>query len=261
MSMPATQIEATEEALRVEGIKKSIGGLDILTDVSFSVAKGERRGIIGPNGAGKTTLFNIISGEIAPTGGAIYCFGDDVTKLTNDKRVAKGIAKTFQRNNLFGELTVLDNILLVLQKRERVENVWFKRRSRKNYAHMYEEAEHLIESFGISEQKNNIVNELSYGDQRQIEIILGVATNPRILMLDEPTAGMSNKETQQILKLLKTLPSDLTIVIIEHDMDVLFEITDRISVLNNGSIIVEGPPETIKTDQRVFEVYFGKGTF
>ncbi|MBU8908204.1 ABC transporter ATP-binding protein [Desertibacillus haloalkaliphilus] len=244
--------------LNIDKIGKSFGGLKILTDVSFSVSKGERIGIIGPNGAGKTTLFNMIAGEFPPTNGDIYYEGENITKLPNYKRVRKGMARTFQKNNLLNDLTVLDNLLLVLQKKVGLEKVWYKPRTNKRFPGIYDEADRLLETWQLQERRDTVINRLSYGEQRQIEILLGIATEPRVLLLDEPTAGMSNAETSYILNLLNDLPKDLTLLIIEHDMDVLFSLSDRIIVLHNGVVLAEGTPDQIKNDPRVTEVYFGK---
>lgn len=246
------------ESLRIEGLGKSFGGLRILKDLSFSVFKGERHAIIGPNGAGKTTLFNMIAGELAPSEGHIYSFDKNITKLPTHRRVREGMVRTFQKNTLLNELTVLDNLLNVLQVKFNVENVWFNARTTKSYPEIFQQAEELLETWGLLERKNMIIDNLSYGEQRQVEILLGIATEPKILLLDEPTAGMSNAETQTILDLLKKLPEDLTLLIIEHDMDVIFELADRVTVLHDGGILVQGDPDIIRSNERVYEVYFGK---
>jgi branched-chain amino acid transport system ATP-binding protein len=258
MINPALQNKTQIDALRVEGLSKSFGGLEILKDLSFTVSQGERHAFIGPNGAGKTTLFNMISGELKPSGGKILYFGQDVTRVPNFKRVDKGMARTFQKNNLLNELSVLDNLLLVLQRKVGLQNIWFRPRSHKNFPEIYNHANELLETWGLVDRRDAIVMNLSYGEQRQVEILLGIATEPRILLLDEPTAGMSNTETQQILKLLQKMPKDLTLLIIEHDMDVVFGLADQVTVLHNGGILVEGDPQTIQKDPRVYEIYFGK---
>lgn len=247
-----------EEVLRVQGLGKRFGGLEILNNLSFTVRQGERRAIIGPNGAGKTTLFNMIAGDLEPTSGEILYCGQNVTRLPNYQRVRKGLVRTFQKNNLLNHLSVLDNLLLVLQQKAGVENVWFRPRSKKNFAELYDRADELLETWGLADQRENMVNRLSYGEQRQVEILLGIAAEPRLLLLDEPTAGMSHSETHHILALLQNLPRDLTLLIIEHDMDVVFGLADRVTVLYNGGIFVEGDPGAIQSDPRVSEIYFGK---
>jgi len=246
------------EVLRVEGLGKKFGGLEILRDVSFTVTQGERRAFIGPNGAGKTTLFNMIAGDLAPTAGKIRFFGEDITHVPNYKRVRKGMVRTFQKNNLLNELTVLDNLLLALQKFAGVENVWYRLRSPKNFSHLYKKADELLDTWGLAHRRDTVVKHLSYGEQRQVEILLGITTEPKVLLLDEPTAGMSASETQHILQLLQNMPRDLTLLIIEHDMDVVFGLADRVTLLHNGGIFLEGDPQTIQSDSRVYEIYFGK---
>lgn len=245
-------------ALRVEGLGKRFGGLEILKDISFTVCQGERRAFIGPNGAGKSTLFNMIAGDLPATSGEIYYFSDNISRVPNHQRVRKGMVRTFQKNNLLQELSVLDNLLLVLQVKLGIENVWSRRRTARNFPEIYNRADQLLETWGLADRRNTIVKKLSYGEQRQVEILLGIATEPKVLLLDEPTAGMSNTETQHILKLLQNMPRDLTLLIIEHDMEVVFGLADKVSVLHNGGILLEGDPRTIQSDPRVYEIYFGK---
>ncbi len=244
--------------MRVEGLGKRFGGLEILKDVTFSVKKGERRAFIGPNGAGKSTLFNMIAGDLPPSGGRIHYFQENITQVPNYKRVRKGMVRTFQKNNLLNELTVLDHLLLVLQKFAGVENIWYRLRSPKKFSGLYQKADELLETWGLAHRRDTVVKHLSYGEQRQVEILLGIATDPEVLLLDEPTAGMSNSETQHILKLLQNMPKDLTLLIIEHDMEVVFGLADTVTVLHNGGVLLEGDPQTIQTDPRVYEIYFGE---
>jgi branched-chain amino acid transport system ATP-binding protein len=247
-----------ESVLTVEKIGKSFGGLEILKDISFHVKKGERIGIIGGNGAGKTTLFNIIAGDLEASKGDIFYQGKNVTNVPNYKRVCSGMVRTFQKNNLLNELSVLDNLLLVLQRKAGVENTWFKPLSKPHFPEIYESAFSLLELWNLTDRQDILVKNLSYGEQRQIEILLGVALEPNVLLLDEPTAGMSNAETKYILDLLNRLPEDLTILIIEHDLEVIFSVSDKVIVLNNGEVLVQGEPSLIKTDPRVTEMYIGK---
>lgn len=247
-----------DHALRVQGIGKRFGGLEILKDITFSVNPGERRAFIGPNGAGKSTLFNMIAGDLAASSGDIYYFNENISRVPNHQRVRKGMVRTFQKSNLLQELSVLDNLLLVLQVKFGLHHVWLRRRTTKQFPNLYNRAEQLLDTWGLADRKDTMVKKLSYGEQRQVEIMLGIATEPKVLLLDEPTAGMSNTETQHILKLLQNMPRDLTLLIIEHDMEVVFGLADRISVLYNGNIFLEGDPQMIKTDPRVYEIYFGK---
>lgn len=247
------------DVLKVVGLAKQFGGLEILKGLSFSVKEGERRAFIGPNGAGKTTLFNIIAGDLPASSGEVYYYNENFSRKANHQRVRSGMVRTFQKNNLLQNMSVLEHLLLVLQMKAGVENVWY--RNRTAFSELYERAEYMMETWGLADRKNTIVKNLSYGEQRQVEIVLGIATEPRVLLLDEPTAGMSNAETQHILQLLKSMPRDLTLLIIEHDMDVVFGLADRITVLYNGDILVEGSTSTIQSDPRVHEIYFGKEDF
>lgn len=247
-----------ETILKVTEIAKSFGGLEVLRNISFEVKKGERIGIIGPNGAGKTTFYNLLAGDLNPTKGSIYYFNEDITKLPNFKRTNQGIVRTFQKNNLLTELTVLDNLMLVLQRVEGLGKIWFKPRNEKEYPKLYDQARELLKTWDLEKQMNQIVKNLSYGEQRQIEILLGIATEPKILLLDEPTAGMSQSETNYIVDLLSKLPKDLTLMIIEHDLDVVFGISDRMLVLYNGEILIEGEPEEVRKNKKVNEIYIGQ---
>ncbi|MDA3130443.1 ABC transporter ATP-binding protein [Aliibacillus thermotolerans] len=249
---------STRSILEVNHINKRFGGLEILKDISFQVQPGERIGIIGPNGAGKTTFFNLLTGDLTPSQGTITYQGKDVTDEPNYQRTRRGIVRTFQKNNLLDNLTVLDNLLLVLQRKHGLKNTWFRVRNEKNYEALYEEAEELLETWGLYPVSNKIVKNLSYGEQRQIEIMLGIATDPEILLLDEPTAGMSQTETDEIVRLLDDLPKDLTIMIVEHDLDVIFGLAERILVLHEGYIMNDDTPETIRHDARVNDIYMGK---
>jgi len=243
--------------LSVDSVGKSFGGLHILKDINFQVDKGERIGVIGPNGAGKSTFFNLLTGDLAPSHGQIFYNGENITKKPNYLRARDGIVRTFQKNNLLTELTVMDNMLLVLQRKHGVGKIWHKFRGRKQYPGLFEEAEQFLDTWKLSEQQDKVVKNLSYGEQRQIEILLGVVTEPEVLLLDEPTAGMSQSETDYIVDLLKELPRDLTLMIVEHDLEVVFGLSDQMMVLFDGEILVEGTPDVIKNDERVKEIYIG----
>jgi branched-chain amino acid transport system ATP-binding protein len=248
-----------ETILTISGVGKSFGGLQILRDISLEIKTGERIGVIGPNGAGKTTFFNLLTGDLEPTKGEIFHYDNNITKLPNYKRVRNGMVRTFQKNNLLNELSVLDNLLLVLQRKEGLGRVWFKFRGTKQYPELYQKANELLETWGLAHQRDAIIKNLSYGEQRQIEILLGVATEPSILLLDEPTAGMSQSETDYIVDLLYKLPKDLTLMIIEHDLDIVFGLADRMVVLFDGGVLVEGEPEKVRKDERVNKIYIGSG--
>lgn len=243
--------------LAVENVFRNFGGLMAVNGVSLSVASKERRAIIGPNGAGKTTLFNLISGWLPPSQGRIFLEGEDVTGLAPFRLARKGVARTFQRNNLFLGLTVFENVWLAIQHR-----MGISRRPLtpvRAFREVNGETETLLQRFGLADRAAHLVRNLSYGEQRQLEVAIAVATQPRILLLDEPTAGMSPAETMQMVALIAQMPRDLTLLIIEHDMDVVFSLADRITVLHYGEVIAEGTPEEIKADARVQEVYLGGG--
>jgi branched-chain amino acid transport system ATP-binding protein len=246
---------AVQPALRVEGLKRQFGGLMAVNGVSLSVAPGERRAIIGPNGAGKTTLFNLISGELHPTAGRVYLYGQDITALTNFERARLGLARTFQRNNLFLGLSVRENVRLAVQARCKVAHrLWTRVDS---MADVLAEADAVLEELGLADQAHALARNLSYGEQRQVEIAIALATRPRVLLLDEPTAGMSPAETAAMTRLIAALPREMTLLIIEHDMDVVFALADRITVLHYGEVLAEGAPQEVSGDPRVAEVYMG----
>jgi len=228
------------KALAVKGLTKSFGGLKVLQNVAFSLESGERRAIIGPNGAGKTTLFNIISGTIQPDAGEVLLFGKNITRISTHRRSRLGLARTFQKNNLFFNLSLLDNINLALLINK-----------------IPSSPQSFIKKWDLWDKRDTRVGELSYGEQRQVELLLALAQLPRILLLDEPTAGISPVETEVIAAMINALPRDITILIIEHDMDVVFNLADRITVLHLGRVFYEGDLESVKSDQRVKEVYLG----
>ena len=241
--------------LVLEGLTKNFGGLMAVDNVSTEVEAGERRGIIGPNGAGKTTLFNLICGEWPPSAGKIVHFGRDVTRIPAHKRIALGIARTFQITNLFPNLTVLQNLLLAAQGLERTKYVMYLPIS--SYKHLYEKSRGFLEEVELWEKRNVLVKNLSHGEQRQIEVCLALIGQPRLLLLDEPTAGLSPAETLSFTTMLKKLDRDMTILLIEHDMDVAFEVAENITVLHQGSLIASGKKEDIKANTTVQEIYLG----
>ena len=230
------------KVLEVQNISKNFGGIRVLQSVSFSVETGERRAIIGSNGAGKTTLFNIISGTKKPSFGKILYFGQNVTRLSAFRRSRLGIGRTFQINNLFFNLSLKSNISLALQVTKSSLDI-----------------EGFLERWGFSEKADVKVGALSYGEQRQVEVLLALAQSPKLILLDEPTAGMSPVETKIITEMIAGLPKDISILIIEHDMEVVFSLADRITVLHLGQILCEGNKEKVKADPRVREIYLGTG--
>ncbi len=244
-------------ALGLAGVTKAFGGLEAVGGVDLSVRPGERRAIIGPNGAGKTTLFNLISGDLAATSGRITLFGQDVTRLPSHRRAALGLARTFQITTLFPSLSVLENMLLAAQALEATKLVFH--RPLGAFPHLHARARAVLESVGLAGREGETVRQLSHGEQRQLEVALALAGRPRLLLLDEPTAGLSPAESQMMAALLGRLDPAITILIIEHDMDVAFGLADRVMVLHNGRVVADGSREAVKADPLVAEIYLGTG--
>jgi branched-chain amino acid transport system ATP-binding protein len=224
-------------------------------DLSLEIQPGERRAIIGPNGAGKTTLFNLIGGQLSPSSGQIFLFGREVTKLPPFRRAALGLARTFQITTLFPNLTVLENMLLAVQALDSVKFVLYRRLT--SYQHLLSTAQSLLEQWNLWEKRHALVRQLSYGEQRQLEILLAVAHLPRVLLLDEPTAGLSAAETRQVVAMIQQLDPSITVLLIEHDMDVAFQVARHITVLHQGRLLADGAPEAIRRDPTVAEIYLG----
>jgi branched-chain amino acid transport system ATP-binding protein len=241
--------------LVTEDLSKSFGGLNAIGGVSLQIEEGERRAIIGPNGAGKTTLFHLITGFLVPSSGRIRLFDRDVTGLKTHQRSALGISRTFQVTNLFPKLTVSENILLGVQAISPARFCFY--RPRRAFRGILAEAERLLKQWNLWEKRDVPTKNLSYGEQRQVEVILALSTKPRLLLLDEPTAGLSAAETTHMVSIIKSLPRDITIILIEHDMDVAFEIAEKIAVLYFGTILADGTLDEVKGNPKVTEVYLG----
>jgi branched-chain amino acid transport system ATP-binding protein len=242
-------------ALELKALCKSFGGLQATRQVTLRIMPGDRKAIIGPNGAGKTTLFNLITGIYPATSGQVLLFGKDVTTWPSHRRTALGMARTFQVTSLFPGLTVLDNVLLAIKGLRPTKFVMWRFLS--SYKEVYDKAYHLLEQANFLNRKDTQVRNLSHGEQRQLEIILGLASDPKILLLDEPAAGLSSGESTEMVEFLMKLDSKLAILLIEHDMDVVFDVADEISVLHFGEILESGSPEKIKNSSRVQEIYLG----
>ncbi len=242
-------------ALSVRDVSRNFGGVQALSNVSFEVAPGERRLIIGPNGAGKTTLFNLLSGALAVSDGRVMLFGRDITDLPQYARARMGLARTFQITNLFPRLTVLENVLLALQAADKSAFSMLAR-MRANRP-LFQNAESLLQEWGLTAIAGRTAREISYGEQRQIDLILAMAVRPKVLLLDEPTAGLSAAEVVRVVGMVRSLPKDMTILMIEHDMDVAFALADRITVLHQGRLIAEGGVAAIRNDPHVSAIYLG----
>jgi len=242
-------------ALSLSNVSKAFGGLRAVDGVSLSVQAGERRAIIGPNGAGKTTLFSLISGEQPVTDGTILLFGRNVTRLPPHRRAALGLARTYQITNLFPRLTVLENCLLAAQGLKPVK--FHLHRDLRRYPALFARAQAVLEAVGLVTKAGEVVRNLSHGEQRQLEIALALAGEPKLILLDEPTAGLSPAESQMMTALLKKLDPAITLLVIEHDMDVAFALTDRITVLHYGRVVADGLAHEVKTNPLVQEIYLG----
>jgi len=243
-------------ALKVQNVSLNFGGLRALDNVSFEVEFGERHLIIGPNGAGKTTLFNMLSGIYSSSSGEILIDGRSCSKLSVHERAQLGLARTFQLINLFHNLSVLDNVLLALQA------VYFKRglslfRPMEHYRDIYDMAESLMNFWGLSKRANDPVNVLSYGEQRQLDLAIAMAGKPKLLLLDEPLAGLSPAEASRVVEVIRRLPRETTLILIEHDMDLALGLADGITVLHQGRVIANGSREEIQGHPLVNEIYLG----
>ncbi len=244
--------------LEVRDVSKHFGSLRAVQNISLTVAKGELRAIIGPNGAGKTTFFNTISGFFPPTTGEIVFDGEVITKLPVAQRVARGMARTFQITEIFPELTVRENVRIGAESAAGMKlSLW---RSKPAAAQVEASIDEMLGLTGLSTKGNRLVGELSHGDQRAAEIAMALTLQPRLLLLDEPTAGMGEQETYQIAGLIRRLHrnSNYTIVLIEHDMRVVFNLADRICVLDQGKLLADGTPAEIAADPHVQAAYLGK---
>jgi branched-chain amino acid transport system ATP-binding protein len=242
--------------LSLDNICKNFAGLQALKDVRLSIEPGERRAIIGPNGAGKTTLFNIISGELPPSSGAVRLAEREVTGLTPERMFRLGLARTFQKNSLFLDLTTQENVRLAVQAHQRQGHHWF--RPWWAFSEVNERTRQVLERAGLWARRLDLAKNLSYGEQRQLEMAIALAGDPRLLLLDEPTAGMSVAETASSVRTISSLPRGLTVLIIEHDMDTVFALADRITVLDHGQVIADGTPDQVRNDPQVRAVYLGE---
>ena len=243
------------DILTVENLQQRYGGLQILFGVSFGVATGERVALIGPNGAGKTTLLNVLTGFIPPESGTIRLLGKDVTRMPSHRRVSLGLARSFQINTLFPRLSLLINVLLAVQGIQGIRYHWF--RPILAHEHNLARARELLESVGLWEERNTPVSLLSYGQQRLVEMVMALASKPRLLLLDEPSAGLSSGESSHLIDMINGLAAETTVFFSAHDLDLVFTLANRVMVLYYGKIIASGTPEEIQDDARVREIYLG----
>lgn len=242
--------------LRTEGLTKQWGTFKANSDVSLTFEPGGRHALIGPNGAGKTTFINMLTGALPPTSGRVLYGDRDITKLPQHERVKLGMTRTFQINTLFLGLTVLESVVLAISEREKLFKSWFKTVEQQTQA--IDEAMVLLGTLKLAQDANTLTRNLPYGKQRLVEIALALATKPRVLLLDEPAAGIPSGDSAELFEVISQLPRDVTIVFIEHDMGLVFRFAETITVLVGGKVLTQGTPAEISTDVRVKEVYLGE---
>jgi branched-chain amino acid transport system ATP-binding protein len=244
-------------SLETRGLCKSFGALVVAQDIDFRLAPGDRHALIGPNGAGKTTFVNMLTGALAPSAGKIFLNDQEITRTSQSTRVRSGLGRTFQVTSLFRNLPVLDNVALgVAERRGLAIRMW---RPASSHREVIEESRELLSALGIADDAATRVADLPYGKQRLVEIAIALGLKPKVLLLDEPAAGVPSHELEKILATLEKLPSDIAILIIEHDMELVFRFARRITVLVQGTVLVEGTPDEIVRDKRVHDVYLGEG--
>jgi branched-chain amino acid transport system ATP-binding protein len=259
VSVAAQAIESAEPILRLRGVGRRFGGVHAVRGVDLDVLPGERRAILGPNGAGKTTLFNLVSGEFPPTAGTIELFGRDVTSQPARKRARLGLTRTYQTSRLFLGLSVEDNLYLSVLGAQggHLRPVRLPGRD----GPMRARARELADRVGIASELGTLVGSLSHGEQRQLEVAMARAGDPKLMMLDEPAAGLSRGERVVLTELLTQLDRDITLVLIEHDMDVALTVAERVTMMHEGRVVVEGTPAEIRANQLVHDLYLGKGHY
>ena len=244
-------------ALETKDLQKSFGGLKVTRDLSLRVEQGARHALIGPNGAGKTTVINLLTGVLQPDAGRILLEGQDITRLAVHRRALRGLSRTFQINQLYADLTPLETVGLAVSERLGRGGDWWRRMGTRSDVNG--ELADILSRFHLLDVMNEPTAALPYGKQRLLEIAVAIAAKPRVLLLDEPAAGVPESERHDILAAVAALPRDVTVLLIEHDMDLVFSFADRISVLVNGAMLVEGPPQVVARDPQVKAVYLGEG--
>lgn len=244
------------EVLQIEGLSKRFGQLDVTRNVSLALKPGARHALIGPNGAGKSTLMNLLTGVLRPNAGTVRVAGTDVTTMPAHKRVKLGLARTFQLNTLFDSLTVAENLGLALSARRELDGRIGRSLSRR--AELLDEAGERLRALDMLDLAGRTIKELAYGQRRQVEIALGLALDPKVLLLDEPVAGVPSGQGRKLFALLERLPEDVAVMVIEHDMDLVFRFAKRITVLVEGAVMMEGDIEDVRRDPRVRDIYLGR---
>ncbi len=243
-------------AIETVALSRSFGGVHAVAGASLRVPAGQRRAIIGPNGAGKTTLFNCLTGVLRPTSGRILLFGVDVTSMPDYRRARLGVGRTYQISNVFLGLTVLENVVLAVHGTR--PRKWMVHRAVERLDDTREQALAEMDRVGLVHRRDVVVRALSYGERRQLEVALAMAGRPRVLLLDEPAAGLAPAERQRVSELIASIPRDVTVILIEHDMSVVMGLADEVTVLHRGKVILDGPPEIIQGNAEVREVYLGR---
>jgi branched-chain amino acid transport system ATP-binding protein len=256
MAAPATSAERAEPILRLRGVGRRFGGVHAVRDVDLEVRPGERRAILGPNGAGKTTLFNLISGEFPPSTGTVELFGRGVTGEPARKRARMGLSRTFQTSRLFLGLSVEDNLYLSVLG---VHDGHLRLVRNQRDVQMREKARAMGDAVGLGDRLAILVSELSHGEQRQLEVGMARASDPKLMMLDEPAAGLSRAERVKLTETLLKLDPAITLILIEHDMDVALRVAEWVTMMHDGRVIVEGTPDEIRANQTVHDLYLGSG--
>jgi branched-chain amino acid transport system ATP-binding protein len=247
--------QAVSTMLATKGLDKSFGSLVVAKTIEIALPRGVRYALIGPNGAGKTTLINLITGMLRPDAGQILLGGEDITALSPEERVRRGLVRTFQINSLFPHLSPLEAVTLAVCERDKIARTWWRPTS--DYRAAVDEAYGILEQLGLAPVSSRETRHLAYGQQRLLEIALALATKPKVLLLDEPAAGVPREESSELFHAITTLSQDLTVLFIEHDMELVFRLASRIIVMVSGGILVEGTPQEISADPRVREVYLG----
>lgn len=240
-------------AFEIEGLTRAYGALRAVDAVSLRVPAGTRHALIGPNGAGKSTMFKLLTGEVRVTAGRVRYFGTDITGWSQPRRVRARIAQTYQHSSVFTPLTVRENVALAAQRTQGIGRIWWRGAGR--YPDRVAWAEENLAAVGLADRAGDPASALSHGERRQLELALALATRPRVLLLDEPTAGMSATESEAFVALVESLPSDLTVIVVEHDLDVVYRLATEISVMHHGKLLATGPPELVSADPAVQEAY------